>query len=208
MGRDIGFILYAGNMFGGKTANMIFDLQRADFAGKSVQAFKISWDDRNEEGFLEANNGQLKYPASSVANIRELEKSLRYDTDILAIDEVQFWGDSIVDFIREESDNRLIIATGLQFDYRGNPFVLRDERGMRYDSKRYCVSDLMAISTDIRQRWPVCTHKNKVICGKDAYFPQRWRSDGSLSRNNDDTIVVGGEESYAPRCKKHWIKPE
>lgn len=208
MGDDIGFRFYVGNMFGGKTAKTIFDLQRADYAGKSVQAFKISWDDRNESDILMANNGQLQYPVLSVANFYELKKAFRRDVDILAIDELQFWEDSILDFIKEQSKERLVIGTGLQFDYRGESFALRDKKGKQHDSKRYSVADLMGISTDVRQEWPVCTYENGSICGSDAYFPQRWRSDGILSRYCDETIVVGGEERYAPRCMDHWIKPE
>lgn len=208
MEEDVGFRFYVGNMFGGKTAKMIFDLQRADIAEKRIQAFRLSWDNRYEEGFITANNGQLKYPAISVPNLSALEKSLKSDTEILAIEEAQFWDERLRDFIREHEDNMLIISTGLQFNYRGEPFALRSPKDIQIDSKYVTVADLMGISTDVRQEWPVCTHKEKGICGKIAYYPQRWNEDGTLSKYSDDTIVIGAKDSYAPLCREHYIRPD
>ncbi|MCK4996679.1 hypothetical protein KAS08_00095 [Candidatus Pacearchaeota archaeon] len=205
---DKGFRFYVGNMFGGKTAKMIFDLQRADYAGKKVQAFKLSWDNRYKEGFITANNGQLKYPAVSVPNLSSLEKSLKPDTEILAIEEAHFWDERLKEFILEHENNMLLISTGLQFNYRGESFHLRSPEDIQIDSKYVTVADLMGISTDVRQEWPVCTYENGKICGDVAYYPQRWREDGSLSKYSDDTIVIGAKNAYAPRCREHFVRPK
>lgn len=210
MKKETGFRLYVGNMFGGKTAKMIFDLQRAEYAGKKVQAFKISWDNRTGENNLTANNGQLKYPAVSVLSLSALKVFLKSDTEILAIDELQFWEEDILDFIKEYQHKIKIIGTGLQFDYRREPFSLRKKKGRQFDSENVSIVDLMGISTEIYQEWPVCTKKDfeGKVCGKTAHYPQRWRKDGTLSSFSDNTIVVGGEEKYAPRCSSCYIKPK
>ena len=205
-----GFRLYTGSMFGGKTAKMIFDLQRAVVAGKKVQAFKVSWDNRYDEGFITANNGQLKFPAISVSNTFEIEKFLESDVEVLGIDENQFFDERLVDFVKKFRDKILIIGTSLQSNFRGEAFALRGSPyDKEVDSKKFTVGDLMALSTDIRQEWPVCTHKDKSgnICGGVAYYPQRWNEDGSLSKYSDKTIVIGAKDKYAPCCMKHFIKP-
>lgn len=204
---DPGFRFYVGNMFGGKTLQMIIDLQRSEIAGKKVQAFKLSWDNRYEEGFITANNGQLKMPAVSVPNLSALEKMIKPDTEVIGIEEAHFWDERLKEFIQKYEDEKLIISTALQFNYRGEPFMLRSPENIQIDSKYVSVADLMGISTDIKQEWPVCTHENGKICGKQAFYPQRWREDGTLSKYSDDTIVIGAKDSYAPRCREHYIRP-
>jgi thymidine kinase len=205
---DRGFTFYVGNMFGGKTANMIVDLQRAEIAGKKVQAFKISWDDRYEEDFITANNEQLKFPAVSVPNIDILERSLNDDVEVLGIDELQFFDERIIDFIKKYQNKIKIIGTSLQFNYRGEPFSLRSIESKEIDSDN-TVGDLMALAHPIIHKLPVCTHKeNGKICGRTALYPQRLNEDGVFSKYEDKTIIIGGRESYAPRCSKHFVKPE
>jgi thymidine kinase len=205
---DRGFTFYVGNMFGGKTAQMIVDLQRAKIAGKKVQAFKISWDDRYEEDHITANNEQLKFPAVSVPDIDILERSLNEDVEVLGIDELQFFDERIIDFIKRYQNKVKIIGTSLQFNYRGEPFSLRSVGNKEIDS-RNTVGDLMALAHPIIHKLPVCTHKEDgKICGRAALYPQRRNKDGSFSKYDDATIVIGGQESYTPRCIKHFRMPE
>lgn len=204
---DRGFTFYVGNMFGGKTAQMIVDAQRAKIAGKKVQAFKVSWDDRYEEGYITANNGQLKFPATSVPDARGLVNLLEKDTEILVIDELQFFDWRLIETIKKNKDKRKIIGTALQFDYRGEPFALRQIGNKEFDSK-YKIGNLMELAYPVIHKLPICTHKeNKKTCGKLALYPQRYRPDGTLSKLSDPTIIVGGKETYFPRCEKHFISP-
>lgn len=204
-----GFRLYSGTMFGGKTAQLIFDLQRADFAGKKVQAFKVAWDNRYEDGYVTANNGELKFPAKSVANVSQLEKILEPDTEIIGIDEGQFFDERLYDFIRENRERILLIGTILQNTYRGaEPFPLRGSpTDKEVDSEIYHSGDIMSLATKIIQKWPVCTYENGDICGKVAYYPQRWDENGKLSKYSDKTVVIGSDDKYAPRCFEHFIQP-
>ncbi len=215
-----GLLIYAGNMAGGKTAKMIFDLQRAEVAKKRVQAVRISWDNRYEEGYITANNQQLKFPATSVPNLDGLEAVLHPKTEILGIDELQFWDERILKFIREYRDKIRIIGTLLQHDFRGEPFPLRSPRGMQYDSDKN-VGELMALSTlGVQTFFPVCTYpEGEGICGMKAPYVQRINPSGEWSSYNEPTIAVGrvlenGEEelppihSYGVRCPTHYVRPE
>ncbi|MEN7982566.1 MAG: hypothetical protein ABFQ65_03905 [Nanoarchaeota archaeon] len=205
---DNGFTFYVGNMFGGKTAQMIVDLQRAEIAGKKVQAFKINWDNRYEEGYLTANNGQLKFPAISVSDFDTLRKHLIEDIEVLGIDELQFFDWRCIDFIKKFKNKIKIIGTALQYNYRGEPFALRKIDDKEIDSK-YSVGSLMELAHLIIHKLPVCTHgENGEICGRIALYPQRLNEDGSFSKHEDKTIVVGGVNKYFPRCEKHFVRPE
>jgi thymidine kinase len=205
---DKGFTLYVGNMFGGKTAQMIVDLQRAEIAGKKVQAFKVNWDNRYEEGYITANNGQLKFPALSVPDFETLKYCFLEDTEVLGIDEMQFFDWKIIEFIKNFKGKIKIVGTALQYNYRGEPFELRECGDNRIDSK-YSVGNLMELAHLIVHKLPVCTHENSnEICGRVALYPQRLNSDGTFSRYEDSTIVVGGVNKYFPRCERHFVKPE
>ena len=218
-----GFLLHVGNMSGGKTAHMILNLQRANFAGKNVQAFKVSWDNRYEEGYITANNKQMKFPASSVPDFSGLEKKLDKNVEVLGIDEMQFWDDRIIGFIREYRDKMKIIGTALQRDFRGNPFRLRSQNGRGYDSDKH-IGELLALADDIETHWPVCTYSgNGKICGEKAQYVQRWNTEGNLSNYDEKTLnvenVVNSKEekqkklnkgncAYEVRCARHYIAPE
>ncbi len=205
---DKGFTFYVGNMFGGKTAQMVVDLQRAEIAGKKVQAFKLAWDNRYDEGYITANNGQLKFSAISIPDAKGIIKHLNSDTEILGIDELQFFDWSTINFIKQLKNKIKIIGTALQFDYRGEPFALREVGNKEIDSK-YHVGDLMSLAYPIIHKLPVCTHEtNGKICAKEALYPQRLNEDGGLSKYEDKTIVVGGVNKYFPRCIEHFVMPQ
>ncbi len=218
-----GFYIYAGNMCGGKTARLILDLQSISHAGLKMQVFRTSWDNRYEEGFITANNKELKFPATSVSNIESLVKKTNPDTKILGIDELQFWDDEILEFIKKYKNKMRIISTCLIKDFRGNEFPLRNKKDKKYDS-HITTSDLIKISEEdslnnkggVIYLEPLCLHNSKnQTCGKIAPYIQRWRPDKTLSRYSDPTIKLGvadkkeeNKETYAPRCIEHFIKPE
>ena len=202
-----GFVLYSGNMFGGKTAHAILACQRADEAKKKVQAFRIDWDDRYGSGFITANNGQLKYPATMCPNLDFLVDSLSEDTELIYIEELQFWDERVLDLIKDKYQKTRILSTALPLDYRGNPFPFRSVRDKEIDSEKN-VGEAMAISTRLKQFWPTCDYvSNGEKCGHPAYFPQRWREDGTLSRFEDETVKVGAKNAYLPVCEKHFARP-
>ena len=110
--------------------------------------------------------------------------------------------------IKKLKRNVKVIGTALQYNYRGESFTLR-EIGDKEKDSNFSVGNLMELARPIIHQLPVCTYNGDgEICGRLADYPQRWRSDETLSKYEDATIVVGGKESYAPRCAEHFHRPE
>lgn len=204
-GLEKGFIFVVGNMFGSKSSEMIHLLSREESMGRKTQAFMVPWDNRYGVGKIRTHHG-TEYPAFQVENTAGLIKILNQDTEVIGIDEVQFFDEAIKDFILENRDKYLIIATALQMDFRGNPFPLRGPKGKEHDSKIH-VGHLMPYGKIIT-RYPQCTYReNNELCREEAIYIQRFRPDGSLAPKNDPTVVVGGKDMYEPRCMKHFKIP-
>lgn len=126
----------AGCMFCGKTEELIRLVHRAKIARKKVRVFKSVLDARYSKNNVVSHN--LKdieaIPVSSPADIDSL---LTPEDEIIAIDEVQFFDRSIIDYIEKwiNKEDRKVIAAGLNQDSKGRPFGP--------------ISDLLAIADDI-----------------------------------------------------------
>ena len=81
-----------------------------------------------------------------------------------------------------------ILASGLAFDFRGEPFG--------------STPDLALLAED-RCMWMTayCTR-----CGARAPYPQRIIN-GTPAHYNSPQILVGGDETYEPRCDDHFVLP-
>jgi thymidine kinase len=203
---ETGFIFIIGNMFGSKTSEMIHLLNLEQNMGRKVQAFKISWDDRYRAESLLSHQGTA-FPARQVKDTSGIVELLKRDTEVLGIEEVQFFDERIIDFILENKERYLIVATALQLDFRGNPFPLRSTKGREFDSDRH-VGHLLPYAK-ILSKYPQCTFdENGRICREEAIYIQRFRFDGRLAPYSDATIVVGGKDKYSPRCIEHFVKPK
>ena len=209
-GFDTGFILYVGNMFGGKTASMITELEIArDHLERKVQVFKSERDTRYEPGYICAQNDKLKFPATEISDAGEIEKKLIDGVEIVGIDELQFFDRGVVDFIENYKHKIKIFGTGLWRDYRGNPFPLREVGSFHKDSE-FHIGHFVGWADEINFRFPKCKHKEngRKICGAEAKYCQRVNDDGIFSGYNEDTIKVGGVKDYLARCKEHFYRPE
>ena len=77
-----------GNMFSGKTEELIRRLRRAKIARLNVKIFKPKIDTRYEEGNIVSHN-QLKLESLAVKSINELN-DLASDADVVGIDAVSY----------------------------------------------------------------------------------------------------------------------
>jgi thymidine kinase len=204
-----GLTFIVGNMFGGKTSEWGRILSNEVYNGRKVQAFKTPWDNRYGETVVKTHDGAVfeKIPTTAVKDTSELVKRLNPKTQIIGIDEIQFFDENIFYFIKEEAKNYHIIATGLQLDFRGNPFPLRGEK-KEIDSK-ITTSHVISLSTNIIHMPSYCRQNGgENICGETAVYIQRFKEDGSIAPASDPTVVVGGSDLYSPRCEKHFLKPK
>ncbi|WP_427337876.1 thymidine kinase [Caloranaerobacter sp. DY30410] len=176
-----------GPMYSGKSEELIRRLRRAQIARQKIQVFKPSIDDRYSVDEVVSHNGE-KIKAIPVKNSDEIYKLLSEDTEVVGIDEVQFFDDGIIDLCRHLADKGLrVIVAGLDMDFRGEPFGP--------------TPSLMAIAEFVDKLTAVC-----VICGHPANRTQRLIN-GEPANYNEPTILVGAKESYEARCRLHHQVP-
>jgi thymidine kinase len=174
--------LICGSMFSGKTEELIRRVRRAKIARQNVQVFKPAIDTRYTTEAVTSHNG-LGVDAVPVQSAAEIEKLIRPETSVVAIDEVQFFGWEITELCQKLADGGMrVIAAGLDMDFRGEPFGP--------------MPVLMAQAEHVEKLQAIC-----VVCGNPASRTQRLIN-GQPAAYDDPVILVGGGESYEARCRK------
>ena len=167
-----------GPMFAGKTEELIRLVARARIARKKVQAFKPLLDDRYHSHHIVSHSG-LRIEAETVGQSTELLSTLEEDTQMVAIDEVQFFDRDVVDVVENLALRGVeVICSGIDQNYRGEPFGP--------------MPFLLALADKIKKIKAVCN-----VCGGDASKSYRLGGD---SRD----VLIGGREHYQARCRLHW----
>lgn len=161
-------------MFSGKTEELIRRVRRANIARQRTEIFKPAIDTRfSEDEVVSHDDSALRSTAVATASQIIL---LAEDSDVVGVDEAQFFGDDLVDVCRQlaESGKRVIVA-GLDQDYLGEPFEPMPQ--------------LMAIAEYVTKLHAIC-----VVCGNPANHSQRLVAGG-------DRVLLGAKEAYEPRCR-------
>lgn len=169
-----------GSMFAGKTEELIRLLRRASYARQNVQVFKPIVDTRSENEEIESHDGAL-YEAQAVPMSGEILSEIEPSTNIVAIEEAQFFDDGIVEVCEKLARDHGVIVTGLDMDFRGQPFGP--------------MPALLAVADEVIKLRAIC-----VQCGRDASRSQRL-VDGEPAPATSPTIQVGARESYEARCR-------
>jgi thymidine kinase len=172
-----------GSMFSGKSEELIRRVRRAQIARQAVQIFKPSLDDRYGADSVNSHDGSVVH-ATAIRNPSEIADHLQPDTTVVAIDEAQFFDDSLIKVCRHlahDSHLRVIIA-GLDLDFRGEPFGP--------------MPALMAEAEEVDKLHAIC-----VVCGRDASRSQRLIN-GEPANYHDPIILIGAQESYEARCRQ------
>ncbi len=164
-----------GSMFSGKTEELVRRVRRAVIARQKVQAFKPVVDNRYDKERIVSHSG-VSIDAVPVPNGTSILKSIEEGTEVVAIDEAQFFDESIVSVTTKLADNgyRVIVA-GLDQDFQGKPFG--------------SMPVLLALAEKITKVRAICS-----CCGQEASRTQRVIKDGSK-------VLVGGKEAYEARCR-------
>jgi len=168
-------------MFSGKTEELIRRVKRAVIAKQKVQVFKPGLDTRYVHEKLTAHSG-VQFTAMPVATAVDILKNLEPDTEVVAIDEAQFF-DSFISEVCNELANRglRVIVAGLDMDFRGEPFGP--------------VPVLMAQAERVDKLQAICQS-----CGAPASRTQRLIN-GKPASYDDPVILVAAEEVYEARCR-------
>ncbi len=176
-----------GSMFSGKTEELIRRLRRAQIARQKIQVFKPAIDMRYTEKAIASHNG-LQENAIPVNNTAELRERLDPTVDVVAIDEVQFFDEAIVDLCNTLADEgKRVICAGLDMDFRGVPFGP--------------IPQLLAIAERVDKLQAIC-----VVCGAAASRTQRLIA-GQPACFDDPIVLVGASEVYEARCRRHHQVP-
>ncbi len=192
-----------GPMFSGKSEELIRRVRRSIIAGQSVQVFKPAIDLRRGENHVTTYDG-VKIEALPVADSKELYNKIKNDADVVAIDEAQFFDDGVVDVIEEVEKKARVIVAGLNLNFRGEAFPFRD-------SSR-TIAELVLKADLLDKLSSICTQKSEIInedskiCGEKAIFSQRI-IDGKPAPYNAPIIMLGSQEAYEARCRKHFQVP-
>ncbi len=180
--------LICGSMFCGKTEELLRRIRRAEIARKQVQLFKPQIDNRYGMERVASHSGIAREDAIVVQTAEEIVAHLRDDTEVVAIDEVQFFDWTIAEVCTHLADQgRRVLLAGLDQDFRGDPFGP--------------MPLLMALAERVDKLHAIC-----VCCGDSASRTQRLIN-GRPARYDDPVILVGGSERYEARCRLHHEVP-
>ena len=183
LGRRPGTVeVITGSMFSGKTEELLRRIRRAEIARRKVQIFKPAIDNRYGLVRVASHNGVAREDAVVVACAQDIVDRLEPDTEVVAIDEIQFFDDGVSHICTLLAGRGLrVIGAGLDQDFRGEPFGP--------------IPTLMSLAEYVDKLQAIC-----VVCGAAASRTQRL-IDGRPARYDDPIILVGGSESYEARCR-------
>ena len=166
----------AGCMSSGKTGELIRLLSRHAISGDSMVIYKHRVDSR--DGSMARSRLGTEMGAVVV------DSAARIDGEgfrVVAVEEAQFFGDELAAVVRDLlRDGHLVYVTGLNQDFRGEPFGV--------------MPTLMSLADEISLLNAICqkchgvgTRTQRIIDGR----PAPWDS---------PLILVGGGDFYEARC--------
>jgi thymidine kinase len=165
-----------GSMFSGKSEELIRRVRRAQIARQKVQLFKPGVDDRYAGDHI-VSHSDMKMPSEVVRTSREILERVKADTEVVAIDEGQFFDAAIVEVAGRLADRGVrVIVAGLDQDYLGRPFEPMPQ--------------LLAVAEYVDKTLAIC-----MQCGAPANRSQRLVQ-------STDRVVVGGADQYEARCRR------
>jgi len=169
----------AGSMFSGKSEELIRRLRRAKIARQKVQVFKPEMDSRFGDNQI-VSHSEMRHDSSNSRSAAEVLAKVEPDTEVVGIDEGQFFDNELVNVANELAQRgvRVIIA-GLDQDYTGKPFEPMPQ--------------LLAIAEYITKTHAIC-----MKCGQPANYSQR-------TFESDERVAVGAADKYEARCRRCFV---
>ena len=171
-----------GCMFSGKSEELIRRLRRAVIARQRVQIFKPGVDTRYAEDHI-VSHSQMKLRSIPVAIAQELMLGVDDRTDVVGIDEAQFFDLDLVEVATRLANRGMrVIVAGLDLDYRGIPFEPMPQ--------------MLAVAEYVSKQLAIC-----MVCGTPANYTQRLTT-------SHERIEIGAQGMYEARCRYHFEAPE
>ena len=163
-------------MFSGKSEELMRRLRRARIARKRLQVFKPAIDTRYSVDEI-VSHGAIRMKSEPVTSSAEILTRMDWRTQVVGIDESNFFGQDLVDIAGQLADSgKQVIVAGLDTDYMGRPFPP--------------MPDLLTLAESITKTLAIC-----MRCGNPAKHTQRLVE-------STDLIVVGAADIYEARCRR------
>jgi len=177
---DAGWIeVIAGSMFSGKSEELIRRLRRAKIARQKVQVFKPEIDSRYSDDHI-VSHSEIRHESANVRTVADLLARLEPDTEVVGIDEAQFFGNELIEAANQLARRGLrVIIAGLDQDYTGKPWEPMPQ--------------LLATAEYITKTHAIC-----VRCGQPANYSQR-------IFDSEERVAVGAAGMYEARCRRCFV---
>jgi thymidine kinase len=175
-GERTGWIeVIAGCMFSGKTEELIRRLNRAIIAKQKVEIFKPVIDIRyHQQNIVSHNETSIR---STPVNFASDILLLAGDSDVVGIDEAQFFDEAIMEVCNTlANQGKRVIVAGLDMDFEGKPFGP--------------MPNLLAIAEFVTKVHAICAQTGQL-----ASFSYR------LAESNKQ-VMLGESREYEARSRK------
>jgi thymidine kinase len=171
-----------GCVFSGKTEELIRQIKQVRLAHRKVMVFRADPTHRKSCPKIVSHSG-ISVPALPITCATEIRSTVELDTEMVAVDEVQFLEPDVVAVMETLANKGIrVVLAGLDMDFRGEPFG--------------SVADLLARADFVQKRQAVC-----VVCGQLATRSQRLIN-GQPAKRDTTVIMRGHPATYEPRCRK------
>jgi thymidine kinase len=174
--------LIIGNMFSGKSTELIRRINREKSINKKIIVINYSGDNRYSTNSV-ATHDQTKVNSLKLTKLSEFNKNMINQYDSFFIDEGQFFSD-LYDFTVNLVDKhkKHVVISGLDGDSNRNTFG--------------DLIKLIPICDTIDKLHAYC---NKCNNGTVAPFTKR------ILNNSTEVVDIGGSNKYIPVCRFHYL---
>lgn len=189
--KRIGFLeVIAGPMYCGKTEELIRQVKRASIGKKRVKVFKHSIDTRYGTDKKVQTHAGGTFDSECMSNADDILSVIDTKTELIAIDEAQWFGEALVPVIKQllEQGHHIIVA-GLSMTFDRQPFAP--------------MPTLMAMADKVTKLSAVCS-----TCGADAVFHKRIAKNTKADALSVDPTLVSRltDHEYEARCRNCYHK--
>lgn len=179
------FKLIIGPMYAGKSTELLRSIQKYKVLNKNVLVINHIINNRYGSNKLMTHD-KKEYDdciiLESLSDLERLEPDLFKNSDVIVIEELQFFKDAYENIVKWlDEDGKIIVAAGLDGDFMRKPFgdVLR----------------LIPHANKVFKLNALCT---KCGDGTKAEFTKRTTCDKEVT-------VVGSNDIYEAVCRKHYL---
>lgn len=173
------FNLILGNMFSGKTTELMRRYRRYTIGGKKCFLVKYKNDVRYDKNMI-ASHDNVKVMATSCEKLCEVDTMIS-NYDVICIDEIQFYTDAQIFCEKWANEGKIVEACGLSGTFNRTLFPV--------------ISELIPLAENVKFLKAICADN-----GNEASFTKL------LSLDNDNIEQIGGAEKYKSVDRKTYFE--